>query len=71
MKTSRKFRKWVRDRGVTKTAADLGMNRVNVHNWLTVHRPSEDKLARIFKLAEAEGVTLTPSDVGYKMPALT
>lgn len=71
MKTSSTFRKWVRGRGVSKTAEDIGVHRVNVHQWLKTARPGEDKLARLFKLAAAEGVQLTPADVGYKMPALT
>ncbi len=72
MKTSRKFRQWVRRRSIVTTAADVGVHKVSVYRWLSGEdNPSEDNMKVLAKLATAEGVTLTYADFGYKLPALT
>lgn len=70
MLVSKRFAKWVRKRGTTKTAADLELNRVSVARWFDRRRPtrpSEDRVRRLLTLAMQEGEQFTIADLGYRL----
>lgn len=53
------FRDWIRKRGVTATARDLGVSRISIQNWLRGGLPARRRLFAIQQIAEKEGVKLT------------
>ncbi len=53
------WKHWIKDRGIIKTADDLGVTRQTIHNWLNGYSIPDRKKIKLIKLS---GYRFTLSD---------